>query len=150
MRELSRRPFASSSCPCAWSSQQHRPRHHPLASGFGSMQGLTAILPTSQCTPFPGLSFGKHVRLCIKHAFHMSHGSIHSIRKIATLPNTTRATRQWEPCYFVHDGLHTTRQPCLLVASTMIQPVGIPSHLTGYHHTLSSPPHLYPTPPKWI
>lgn len=65
LRALPGRPFASSRCPVpGQSSQQHR-SWHPLASGFDSMQGLTATLSTSQCILFPGLSFGKHVRLCI-------------------------------------------------------------------------------------
>jgi hypothetical protein len=76
------------------------------------MQGLTATPQRVNASRSLVFHLGGMSDFCIKHTFHMSHGSIHSIRKIATLPNTTRAARQWEPCSSIHDGLHTTRQPC--------------------------------------
>lgn len=33
---------------------------------------------------------------------------------------------------------------------TSIQPFGVPSHLTGYHHTHSRPPHLHRAPRTWV
>lgn len=85
LRELPARPFASSRCPVL---DQANNIAHGIRLGADIWQHARADRnsPTSQCIPFPGLSFGKHVRLCIKHTFHMSHGSIHPIRKIATLP----------------------------------------------------------------
>lgn len=146
LRELSGRPFASSRCPAP--GQANNFDHgHPLASGFGSMQGLTATLRRVNASRSLAFHLGSMSDSASAYRPHVSR--IHPLHpENCNSPNTTRAARQWEPCSCRHGGLHTTRQPCW-VAVTTIQPSGLSSHPTGYHHTL--PPAPYPSSPRtWV
>lgn len=118
--------------PCPGSSQQHQ-SWHPLASGFDSMQGLTATLRRVNASRSLAFHLGSMSDSASAYRPHVSR--IHPLHpENCNSPNTTRAARQSEPCSCIHGGLHTTRQPCWAAATydPAIRPIQpsyrLPSH----------------------